>query len=202
MKSKWGEEEKETIDSIKNINYNGRILNVAAGDGRFNNLLLEKASEVVAIDLDEKDLDILVNNTPMGLRDKLKIEIVDITKKFPYTDDSFDGVFCTGSLHLFEKKEIIKILNEIKRVLKPKGKIVIDFATDIKRYDRNGNEVVFSGEGLYSMDEAINFLKEKLKCFSLDIVKSTFEEECSEDSTGYKFIKGNFIVLSCIKYRV
>ncbi len=34
--SKWGMEEQATIDKIKEIDFKGKILNLAAGDGRFN----------------------------------------------------------------------------------------------------------------------------------------------------------------------
>ncbi len=34
--SKWGSEEKETIEAIEKIGFKGKILNIAAGDGRFN----------------------------------------------------------------------------------------------------------------------------------------------------------------------
>lgn len=51
--SKWGIEEKETLDAINNIDFSGKILNIAAGDGRFNNRLLELAQSVTAIDIDD-----------------------------------------------------------------------------------------------------------------------------------------------------
>ena len=196
--SKWGIEEKETIEAINNIGFSGNILNIAAGDGRFNNRLLELSDSVTAIDIDNSELESLEKNCPKDLLDKLYTKAVDITQKLPFLDETFDGVFCTGTLHLFDRDTIIKILQEIKRVLKTKGKIVLDFATDIKRLDKNQNQVVFEGEGNYTTDEAVSLFEEQLKEFSLNIEVATFMEENLEDDAGYNYISGNFLIISGI----
>lgn len=194
--SKWGIEEKETLDVIKKINLEGYVLNVAAGDGRFNNTLLENALKVMAIDISGDDLEALKKNCSKHLKNKLQTKTVDITKRFPFEDETFDGVFCTGTLHLFEKEKVCKILLEMQRVLKRNGKIVLDFATDIKRLDKNNKPVVFDKEGNYQMDEAILFLEKELKNFDLNIQKSTFTEENVGEDTGYQFITGNFLIIN------
>ena len=196
--SKWGIEEKETIEAINNIGFSGNILNIAAGDGRFNNRLLELSDSVTAIDIDNSELESLEENCPKDLLDKLYTKAVDITQKLPFQDEAFDGVFCTGTLHLFDRDTIIKILQEIKRVLKTKGKIVLDFATDIKRLDKNQNQVVFEGEGNYTTDEAVSLFEEQLKEISLNIEIATFMEENLEDDAGYNYISGNFLIISGI----
>lgn len=196
--SKWGIEEKETIEAINNIGFSGNILNIAAGDGRFNNRLLELSDSVTAIDIDNSELESLKENCHKDLLDKLCTKAVDITQKLPFQDETFDGVFCTGTLHLFDRDTIIKILQEIKRVLKTKGKIVLDFATDIKRLDKKQNQVVFEGEGNYTTDEAISLFEEQLKEFSLNIGVATFMEENLEDDAGYNYISGNFLIISGI----
>lgn len=196
--SKWGIEEKETIEAINNISFSGNILNIAAGDGRFNNRLLELSDSVTAIDIDNSELESLEENCPKDLLDKLYTKAVDITQKLPFQDEAFDGVFCTGTLHLFDRDTIIKILQEIKRVLKTKGKIVLDFATDIKRLDKKQNQVVFEGEGNYTTNEAVSLFEEELKEFSLNIGVATFMEENLDDDAGYNYISGNFLVISGI----
>ncbi len=194
--SKWGIEEKETIEAINNIGFSGNILNIAAGDGRFNNRLLELSDSVTAIDIDNSELKNLEENCPKYLLDKLYTKAVDITQKLPFQDETFDGVFCTGTLHLFDRDTIIKILQEIKRVLKTKGRIVLDFATDIKRLDKYQNQVVFEGEGNYTTDEAVSLFENQLKEFSLNIGVAAFMEENLEDDAGYNYISGNFLVIS------
>ena len=196
--SKWGIEEKETLDAINEIGLSGNILDVAAGDGRFINELLKLSQSVTAIDINKEELDYLKNNCHKEYSNILDIEIVDITKTFPYEDNSFDGIFCTGTLHLFNKDTIGFIVKEIERCLKKNGKIVLDFATDIKRYDKNGKEVIFEGEGCYSSEEAILLFKKLLKDFSFSIKESTFSED-NLDEAGYNSIKGNFLIISGYK---
>lgn len=196
--SKWGAEEKETIEAINDIGFSGSVLNIAAGDGRFNDRLLELSQKVTAIDIDNSELKYLKKNCPESLACKLHTKVVDITQKFPFRDATFDGAFCTGTLHLFGKETIAKILHEIKRVLKPGGRMVLDFATDIKRLDRNQKQVVFAGEGNYTTDEAMLLFQEQLQDFSWNMRIATFAEETSENDTGYDYISGEFLIISGI----
>ena len=149
-------------------------------------MLLEVSDKVIAIDIDSNELNEIKKNYPQ--ENKLQIEVIDIIKGLPYNNNSFDSVFCTGTLHLFNKDTISFILNEIKRVLKSGGKIVLDFATDIERLDKNGNKVVFNGEGNYTSLEAIDLFNKELSDFSLSIKESTFEENNLD--VEYNFIKG------------
>ena len=196
--SKWGIEEKETLAAIDKIGLTGNILDVAAGDGRFINKLLNISNSVTAIDINEKELKCLKNNCPQELLNKLNVEVVDITKPFPYEDNFFDGAFCTGTLHLFSKDIIVFIIKEIERCLKSNGKIVLDFATDIKRYDNNGKEVIIEGEGCYSKEEAHLLFKELLNNFSFAVQESTFSED-NLSEIGYNSINGNFLIISGYK---
>lgn len=194
--SKWGEEEKETIQAIEKIGFKGRVLNIAAGDGRFNEELLKLADEVVAVDINEKELKELEEKCPKDLKSKLKTKCVDITKKFPFEQNTFDGIFCTGTLHLFDMQTIKDILSEIKRVLKNNGKILLDFATDISRLDFDNNKVTFGGEGNYTLEQGINIFQDSLRDFAFNIEKARFKEENVDKSVGYKVIEGNFLIIS------
>ena len=197
--SKWGMEDPETLEAINKIGFKGKILNIAAGDGRFNSYLLKFADNVLAIDISETDLKVLQTNCPKNFENKLKIQIVDITKTFPFENDEFDGIFFTGTLHLFNINIIKDIIKEIIRVLKPNGKIIIDFATDIIRLDKNGNKIIFNDEGNYNKEDSITFFKKVFKDFDLKIDIFKFEEKNLEADAGYQSITGNFLLISGIK---
>ena len=49
--SKWGKEEKETLEVINEVGFLGDVLDVAADDGRFSLELLNKSRSVTAIDI-------------------------------------------------------------------------------------------------------------------------------------------------------
>ena len=102
--SKWGIEEEETLDAMEKIGFTGNILNIAAGDGRFNNKLLQLSNSVTAIDIDELELQALGGACPENFKHKLSTKRADITQKLPFHDTTFDWVFCTGTLHLFNIK--------------------------------------------------------------------------------------------------
>lgn len=123
----WGTGDKETLELLRKIRIRGRWLNLAAGDGRYNQQLLKKADYVVASDVDENALSKLWQTTPEKYRTKLEIKAFDLTNRFPFENNYFDGVFCTGILHIFPRKILEDIIEEADRVLKPDGKIIENF---------------------------------------------------------------------------
>ncbi|MBI2662824.1 class I SAM-dependent methyltransferase [Candidatus Woesearchaeota archaeon] len=195
----WGTGDKDTLELLKKIEIHGRWLNLAAGDGRYNLNLLEKADFVVASDIDESALSKLWQNTPDKFKAKLQTKVVDITKKFPFENNSFDGVFCTGTLHLFPKEISRQIFSKIDRVLKTNGRILIDFATDIKRILPDGKLYIRKSEPQYCLKEAAKFLKELLKNYKVKIVESEVpEEEIKTRGFVYKF-SCKFILITADK---
>lgn len=184
----WGEGDKETLEFLDKEEVKGIWLNLAAGDGRYNLNLLKKAGSVVASDIDESALSKLYYKTPEKYRLKLEIKVFNMTKTFPFSDASFDGIFCAGVLHLFPRDIFRKIFYEMDRILKPKGKIIIDFATDIKRISPDGKLIVFGDEPQYTLDEAKELLKDVFKKYKIRIHElQVFEEEFKAADPPYKF---------------
>jgi ubiquinone/menaquinone biosynthesis C-methylase UbiE len=197
--SKWGVEEPETISAIKRIGFNGVVLDVAAGDGRFLRQLLDVADAVVAVDVDEAELEKIKQKFPA--EQKLSTQTFDITKNFPFENDSVDGIFCTGTLHLFGEKTLSFVLSEMVRILKPDGKLLVDFATDIVRKDQNGNVVPYQNRG-YSAEEARKIFFEALMGFDSRVETATFSEsDLDPNEAGYQTISGNFLVVNGTKHK-
>lgn len=197
--SVWGTEDKATIHLLLKAKIKGKWLNLCAGDGRFNKYLLSQANEVIAADIDESALQKLTRITPVELRNKLTIKKMNVTKPFPFEDGTFNGVFCVGTLHLFPKPIFKNIFNEIDRVLKHGGQIIIDFATDIKRTYPDGSLWIVENEPNYTLNEALIFLKDIFKNYKTKVVTDKVDpEKVKLDDKEYIFTS-NFILIEAIK---
>ncbi|MDD2656071.1 MAG: class I SAM-dependent methyltransferase [Patescibacteria group bacterium] len=197
--SVWGTEDEATADLLKKTNIAGKWLNFCAGDGRFNNLLLEKANEIIAVDINESALQKIVRITPDALRKKLTIKTANVVRPLPFENDLFDGIFCVGTLHLFPKLVFKGILDEMGRVLKSGGRIIIDFATDIKRTYPDGSLWIVKTEPNYTLEEAIVFLKEMFKDYEVIITTDKVEPEKVKLNDKEYIFTSNFILLNAVK---
>ena len=59
-----------------------------------------------------------------GLMDRVELNEGD-ARSMPYEDNKFDAAYLASTLELFDTLDIPKVLNEIKRVLKPGGRLGI-----------------------------------------------------------------------------
>jgi SAM-dependent methyltransferase len=156
---------------------------------------LKKASVVVASDIDESALSKLYHTTPEKYRSRLEIKTFDMTKPFPFDDDSFDGIFCAGILHLFPTDVFGRISYEMDRTLRPKGKVIIDFSADIKRVAPDGKPIVFGNEPRYTSDEAKKLLRKGFEGYEIRIQESNVFEDCKAANPPYKkWSKGILLV--------
>ena len=183
-----GDGDEDTLELLKKIEISGKWLNLTAGDGRYNLNLLEKADFVVASDLDESALSKLWQNTPNKFKARLQTKVFDVTKKFPFENGSFEGVFCTGTLHIFSRKVLKKIILEIDRILRPCGRVIVDFATDVKRTRFDGKPYIIKDEPKYILAEAKTTLRNLFKNYKIEMKESEVPEEIlKEAKPPYKF---------------
>lgn len=155
----WGQGDAETLEIINAYDFSGKWLNLSSGDGRYNNFILKRAKQVVATDFDLKALKKLEKLTPTDLKAKLTTKQLDLNNVFPFENLEFDGVFNTGTIHLFPVEFVERVFGEIDRVLKVGGKIFIDFACEIKRVTKEGK-----------------VMNDERKNYGLAEVKSIFEK--------------------------
>ncbi len=98
------------------------ILDVACGTGEFERLLLAKnpTQEIVGIDISEKMLDLARKKFDTFSNVEFKQTSVH---SLPFDSHYFDVVVCANSFHFFDKSQLA--LEEMKRVVKPNGKVII-----------------------------------------------------------------------------
>ncbi|MBD2430843.1 MULTISPECIES: class I SAM-dependent methyltransferase [Fischerella] len=98
------------------------VLDVACGTGEFERLLLSEHStqHIVGIDISEKMLAIAKQKcSPYP-----QVEFYTATAKaLPFASNSFDVIVSANSFHYFD--EPAAALTEMRRVLKPEGKVII-----------------------------------------------------------------------------
>ncbi len=90
----------------------GKLLDIGAGTGHVAALLQKPERTVVACDI----MDLLMLPLPYVLCDG---------RQLPFLNDSFDAALLVTVLHHVPKPDHPRFLNEVVRVLKPGGKLVL-----------------------------------------------------------------------------
>jgi len=125
--------QQEIIEEIlEKIPLSSRILEVACGTGHTSTLLHKKGYRFIACDLTQammQQAQRIFFNKPNA-----PIFIEANAKQLPFANNTFDLVISTRFLHLFSYSEQEEILAQMIRVLKPGGKILIDFDNWLSRW--------------------------------------------------------------------
>jgi len=166
---KWFEEEKKYLQ--KTITPDTKVLEVGCGDGRSIFEIFPVTKNIIGIDHDDKAITDAKNN--FSSYPSIKILKADATK-LPFENEEFDFVVCMTTFANFADKRFI-ILEEMKRVLKVSGKIIISvFSEDaleerMKVYKASGVKIKNIENGKVVFDESLGdniseqFSKEQLK---------------------------------------
>jgi ubiquinone/menaquinone biosynthesis C-methylase UbiE len=116
---KWFEDQRRYLR--KHITPNSRVLDVGCGTGRSFVDFIDISQNVVGIDHDEAAIEKaraeFINYPTVQF---VKADATDIS----FSDGEFDFVICMGTFANFADNKI-KVLEEMKRVLKDSGKIII-----------------------------------------------------------------------------
>ncbi|MEL6931367.1 MAG: methyltransferase domain-containing protein [Cyanobacteria bacterium J06600_6] len=152
------------------IDPSAKILDLACGTGEFARLLLEQnpQQQITGVDISESMLEIARNK----LKTYPSVSLYRASVKFlPFDNDSFDLVICANAFHYFENPELA--LTEMKRVLKPKGEIIIlDWCRDywvLKLCDIVFRFIDRAYQRCYTQAE----LEQLLKIAGLNVVKES-----------------------------
>ena len=137
--NEYNEQDRLLKDKVHNIEFittttyidkylkeNDKILDVGAGTGIYSLYYADKGYEVYALDLVKSNIEKLESQKTNNM--KLSASVGNALDLSMYKDNFFDITLVLGPLyHLFKKEEFTKVINEAKRVTKPKGKIFLAF---------------------------------------------------------------------------
>ncbi len=102
------------------ITQKDKVLDLGCGNGRFYDLIKKKTTDYVGIDYSEKLIANAKKNYP-----NIDFRVADATE-IPSPNNSFNKVLSVAVLHHIPSKKLQeKFFREIKRVLKPKGKLIL-----------------------------------------------------------------------------
>ena len=165
------EEEKKYLQKI--ITLDAKVLDVGCGSGRSVFDILSKTKNIVGIDHSDRAVAEAKNN--FSKYSSIKILKADATQ-LPFDNGEFDFVICVFTFANFADKKFV-ILEEMKRVLKESGKIIISaFSEDateerMKAYKSLGVKIkeVKDGTVVFDFDDNLGdntseqFTKEQLE---------------------------------------
>ena len=114
---------------LKYLKPNDLVLDVGCGNGQNSLLAAGKAKQVIGFDIDKAQLKIAgVDAVRRGLKN-VRFDQVSAEDKFPYQSNSFDKIIFLGVLEHLSKRE--NILQEIKRIMKPGGKLLLGIPNEM-----------------------------------------------------------------------
>lgn len=97
-----------------------KILEIGGGTGRFSLLLAMLGGEITALDVSREMLNIIKRKAEeANLSEKISMVQADASQKIPFSNETFD--FCIAINTLSHIKNPNNLLEEVHRVLKPKG---------------------------------------------------------------------------------
>ncbi len=166
---KWFKEEKDYLQKV--VQKDSFVLEIGCGDGRSIYDLLPVTTNIVGIDHDDK----AVVDAGKNFSDIPSIKIIkEDARELSFKDETFDFVLCLTTFANFGEDKF-KILNEMKRVLKSTGKIIISvFSEDalserMKVYAKINLPIKSIENGNVTFDESLGahvseqFSKEQLE---------------------------------------
>ena len=106
-----------------------KIIEIGAATGRYSLYYAKKGYEVEAVDLVDKNFEILKSKIKEGMT--IKATQANALDLHMFEDNTFDITLCLGPLyHLFSDNDKLKAINEAIRITKPGGKIFFAYITN------------------------------------------------------------------------
>jgi SAM-dependent methyltransferase len=104
---------------VRRVSREGRVLNIGAGTGLFEELALEKGLDVYSLDPNERIVSAI--RSRLGMKEKA---VVGYVQDIPFESGFFQTVVVSEVLEHLGEEELEKALEEIHRVLERGGRIL------------------------------------------------------------------------------
>lgn len=177
------------------------VMDLGCGTGRHSIYLAQQGFNVYATDISETGLEITKSKAKKLNLNNIEFKQHDM-RDIPYDNNSFDGILCTWTTGHGTIEDSRNNVNEIYRVLKPNGIVIIDYvSTEDENYGK-GEELekdtfinnVEGEENIPHHYSTIDELKELYSKFSyLDITPIDYY---FFDSNGEKHTIKAFVIIS------
>jgi ubiquinone/menaquinone biosynthesis C-methylase UbiE len=109
------------------------VMDLGCGTGRHSIYLAEQGFKVYATDISETGLEITKSKAAKLNLSNIEFKIHDM-RDILFDNNTFDGILCVWTTGHGTLDDSRKNINEIYRVLKPNGLVVIDY---VSKYDKN-----------------------------------------------------------------
>ncbi|MFH1900607.1 MAG: class I SAM-dependent methyltransferase [Patescibacteria group bacterium] len=96
------------------------VLDAGGGTGNLSLLLEKEGAKVINLDFSKEALNIYKKKNKNA-----QIIFHDLTQKIPFPDNHFDKIVSNNTLYNIPREKRLDVMIELRRVLKPKGEIVI-----------------------------------------------------------------------------
>lgn len=160
--SAYGDPDKNVTKFFDPLLPGSWVLDVGVGDGKYGLELLGRGMKVVGGDIDAESLDVLRKKARRAYGNLRLIKFDAFGKEFPFRDESLDVVVSTGLLYLFPEVMVQRVVDESRRVLRPGGRLIFDFATEIERRGFDGRLIRGATEVDYKLNEGVSLVKRVL----------------------------------------
>lgn len=147
---------KKDIEFVKShLNQNDELLDVGAGSGLVTNELVDSVKNIIAVETFE------------GLTKFIHEDVLVINAELPTFKirKEFDKIICTGVTHFFTKSDVAKIYENIYKMLKSGGKLIMRSHCGLKEtVVINGFSEELSSEYFTEyrkLDEEVELIKSK-----------------------------------------
>lgn len=112
----------DTIISMSEVSINDKVLDIACGTGIVTCMFAKYAKNVVGLDITKEMIAQAIKTQNENSLTNMKFDLGTV-ENLPYENDSFDIVFTRYSFHHFLDTK--KVFEEMLRVCKPNGKIIV-----------------------------------------------------------------------------